>query len=111
MEYRLSQAHRFPLGDPNPSILQSHNALVQAGILEDGTRRMVRGTQCIAKDGHVYLSLGERTKVDLPHAHGIPHEKEPHYPESNYRADFAVGDVFIEFFGLAGNLELAPIGE
>lgn len=78
-------------------------ALIEAGILEDGTRRTARGTQCIAKDGHVCLSLGEKTIDDLLHAHGILHEKEPHYPESNYRADFAVGDVFIEFFGLTGN--------
>jgi len=66
---------------------------------------MVRGTQCLAKDGHVCLSLGEKTIDDLLHAHGISHDKEPRYPGSNYRADFLVGDVYIEFFGLTGNAE------
>ena len=45
---------------------------------------------CIAKgvdiegiDDHLHAAL---------HAAGLPHTKEPHYPEGNYRADFAVGD-------------------
>lgn len=78
-------------------------ALIEAGILEDGTRRTGRGTQCLAKDGHVCLSLGEKTIDDLLFRMGIAHEKEPHYPEGNYRADFQVGDTLIEYFGLKGN--------
>lgn len=78
-------------------------ALIEAGILEDGTRRTARGTQCIAKDGHVCLSLGEKTVDDLLYAHGVVHEKEPRYPEGNYRADFGVGGILIEYFGLKGN--------
>jgi hypothetical protein len=78
-------------------------ALIEAGILEDGTRRTSRGTQCLAKDGHVCLSLGEKTIDDFLHACGIPHEKEPRYPEGNFRADFAVDDVLIEYFGLKGD--------
>lgn len=80
-------------------------ALIEAEILEDGTRRMNRGTQCLAKDGHVCNSLGEKTIDDLLSALGIPHEKEPKYPEENYRADFKVNNVFIEYFGLTGNPE------
>jgi len=79
------------------------NALIQAGVLEDGTRRTSRGIQTIAQDGHVCLSLGEKTIDDWLFAHGIPHEKEPRYPVGNYRADWQVGDVFIEYFGLIGN--------
>ncbi len=78
---------------------------MEAGVLEDGTRRTTRGTHCLAKDGHLCLSLGEKTIDDLLHAHGVAHEKEPSYPEGNYRADFAVGDVFIEYFGLAGQAD------
>ena len=78
-------------------------ALIEAGILEDGTRRTGRGTQCLAKDGHVCLSLGEKTIDDFLYARGIPHEKEPHYPEGNLRADFLVNGVFIEYFGLKGD--------
>ena len=79
------------------------NALVEAEVLEDGTRRTSRGTQCLAKDGHVCLSLGEKTIDDLLYSRGIAHEKEPPYPERNFRADFLVGDVFIEYFGLKGD--------
>ncbi len=81
------------------------NALIQAGVLEDGTRKTSRGIQCVAKDGHVCLSLGEKTIDDFLHIHAVAHEKEPRYPEGNYRADFNVGRVFIEYLGLAGNSE------
>lgn len=81
------------------------NALIQAGVLEDGTRKTSRGIQSIAKDGHVCLSLGERTIDDYLHLRGIHHEKEPRYPEGNFRGDFKVGATFIEYFGLSGNLD------
>ena len=81
------------------------NALIRAGILEDGTRKTSRGIQSIAKDGHVCLSLGEKTIDDYLYARRVRHEKEPRYPESNYRGDFDVGGTFIEYFGLAGNAE------
>jgi hypothetical protein len=81
------------------------NALIHAGILEDGTRKTSRGIQSIAKDGHICLSLGEKTIDEYLHTHGIHHEKEPRYPEGNYRGDFKVGTAFIEYFGLAGNPE------
>ncbi len=79
------------------------NALIQAGILEDGTRRTSRGIQSIAKDGHVCLSLGEKTIDDFLHQHGVHHEKEPKYPEGNFRGDFKVNGIIIEYFGLVGN--------
>jgi len=78
-------------------------ALVEAELLEDGTRRTSRGTQCLAKDGHVCLSLGEKTIDDFLYGRGISHEKEPPYPEGNFRGDFLVDGVFIEYFGLKGN--------
>ena len=78
-------------------------ALIESGVLEDGTRKTSRGTMCLAKDGHTCLSLAEKTLDDFLFNHGIPHTREPHYPGSNYRADFDVKGVFIEHFGLAGN--------
>lgn len=33
----------------------------------------------------------------------MEHDKEPPYPDSNYRGDFRVGNSVIEFFGLAGD--------
>lgn len=80
-------------------------ALIEAGVLENDTRKTARGTHTIAKDGHVCLSIGEKTIDDFLYANNIKHDKEPHYPEGNYRADFIVGSIFIEYFGLKGNLE------
>lgn len=81
------------------------NALIQANVLEDGTRKTARGIQTLARDGHVCLSLGEKTIDDYLYSNGIIHSKEPRYPEGNYRADFLVANIFIEYFGLAGNKE------
>ena len=80
-------------------------ALVAAGILEDGTRKMQRGTQCIAHDGHVCLSLAEKTIDDLLTNLGVPHEKEVKYPEGAFRCDFFANGVYIEYFGLTGDRE------
>jgi tetratricopeptide (TPR) repeat protein len=78
-------------------------ALIEAEVLDDDARRLSRGTQCLAKDGHICFSLGEKTIDDTLYSLGIPHEKEVTYPEGGYRADFAVRNVFIEYFGLTGN--------
>ena len=80
-------------------------ALIEAELLEDGTRKTSRGIQCLARDGHVCFSLGEKTIDDYLYSSGIPHEKEPPYPEGNFRADFSVNGIFIEYFGLKGNPE------
>lgn len=109
----LSRGNRVSLlrllqNKPTAKCVKSHfgswlNALIKAGVLEDGTRKTSRGIQTIAIDGHVCLSLGEKTIDDFMHKRGIRHVKEPGYPEGGYRADFKVGDVLIEYFGLAGN--------
>jgi len=80
-------------------------ALLEAGVLEDDARRMIRGTQCLAKDGHICFSLGEKTIDDALYALGIPHEKEVPYPEGSFRADFAAKGAFIEYFGLTGDVD------
>lgn len=79
------------------------HALVESGILEKGARKTSRGTMCLAKDGHMCLSLAEKTLDDFLFNHGVTHTREPHYPNSNYRADFEVKGVYIEYFGLVGN--------
>jgi hypothetical protein len=78
-------------------------ALIAAGVIEDGSQQMSRGIRSVALDGHVCLSLGERTICDLLYVAGIEHEKEPRYPGSAMRADFLVGRHFVEFLGLAGD--------
>jgi hypothetical protein len=78
-------------------------ALIASGVLEDDARRTTRGIQCLANDGHVCLSLGEKTIDDFLFSLNIAHEKEPKYPVGNYRGDFKVGNIFIEYFGLSGD--------
>jgi len=81
------------------------HALIDAGVLMDGTRETPRGTHTLAIDGHVCLSLGEKTIDDYLFRKNIPHKREIHYPTTRYRTDFVVENVFIEYFGLAGNQE------
>ncbi|MCE5291151.1 MAG: hypothetical protein LLG14_18215, partial [Nocardiaceae bacterium] len=76
--------------------------LIKSGVLPEGTQRMTRGTRCIAKDGHVCHSLPEKAICDFFTDEGIEHAREPRYPGSNLRADFLVGDIFIEYLGLTG---------
>jgi hypothetical protein len=78
-------------------------ALIAASVLESGVRETSRGIRCLAKDGHECLSLGEKTIDDFLSGHGLLHDREPHYPEGNYRADFSVGATFVEYFGLSGD--------
>ncbi|WP_029291402.1 hypothetical protein [Cellulomonas sp. HZM] len=77
-------------------------ALVASGLISDGAQRMVVGTRVLANDGHMCTSLGEKTIDDWLHGLGVEHSREPVYPGSQKRADFRIGDMFIEYFGLAG---------
>lgn len=79
-------------------------ALDAAGVIEGGIRKTSRGYACLAKDGHECFSLGEKIIDDYFYTHDIPHEKEPSYPgERKFRADWKVGQYFIEFWGLEGD--------
>ena len=78
------------------------HALVSAGVLTDDTWRMSLGVRTIASDGHLCHSIGERTIDDWLHDRSVTHTREPGYPGSSLRADFKVGDVLVEHFGLAG---------
>jgi hypothetical protein len=80
-------------------------ALQQSGLIGDYSLTTTRGIHTYANDGHLCLSLGERTIDDFLFEHGIKHEKESSYPNSNFRADFKVGQIFIEYFGLVGDPE------
>ena len=54
------------------------------------------------KDGHYVKSKMEKAVDDFLSTHGIPHEVYPTIPHSHYTADFKVGDVYIEVWGLKG---------
>jgi hypothetical protein len=78
-------------------------ALNKADVLDDGMWHTgFGGKRCIAADGHECLSLGEKTIDDFLYDNGFEHGKEPEYPEGDYRGDFLVGDIIIEYFGMAG---------
>jgi hypothetical protein len=79
--------------------------LIEANILEDGAIQRSRGVQCLARDGHVCFSLGEKTVDDFLYQHNISHDKEQRYPEGNFRADFSINGIIVEYFGLKGNTE------
>jgi hypothetical protein len=79
--------------------------LIESGVLAGEVRRTSRGTQCLAKDGHFCLSLGEKIIDDILHELGISHIKEAKYPGTNLRSDFLVESTYIEYFGLTGNPE------
>jgi len=93
---------------PSPACVQREcgswlQALIDSEVLSDGTRRTSRGTQCVANDGHVCLSLAEKTIDDYLHERGMTHTREVSYPDSPFRTDFVVNGVFIEYFGLSGD--------
>lgn len=77
-------------------------ALVRADVLDGGAQQMARGVRCLANDGHVCYSIGEKTIDDLLFASGIEHSREPRYPVGKMRADFLIGTTFVEYLGLAG---------
>lgn len=60
----------------------------------------------IAKDGHECDSLAEMIIDDWMFARKIAHKRRVYYPGNNrLTADFMIGNVWIEFFGLFGNHE------
>jgi predicted GNAT family acetyltransferase len=77
--------------------------LVSAGfqIRKDGWKG---GKRYVCQDGHEARSVYEMRVDDWLHAHGIAHSLEPHYPwDRRYKADFLVGDTYIEVWGVSDN--------
>jgi len=58
----------------------------------------------LANDGHQCDSLAEKIIDDWLYARRIPHEIHVPYQRNNMTADFRVNGIFIEFFGLRGEL-------
>jgi len=87
-------------------------ALIQAGILDDGTQRLFFGTRCLANDGHECASIAEKTIDDWLTNRNIIHQKEPLYPydqelnpAKKLRADWLVEITLIEYAGLMSRQE------
>jgi hypothetical protein len=58
------------------------------------------GTYCFAEDGHKLHSLEEKEIDDFLYENNITHEVEPKIPFSKKKADWKIGDLFVEYFGL-----------
>jgi hypothetical protein len=87
-------------------------ALVAAGVLDEEARPTGRGTQCLAVDGHMSLSEAEKAIDDWLTGQQITHVKEPAYPvhvlynpNGKRRADWRVGEFYVELFGLLGEAD------
>lgn len=85
------------------------NVLRAAGIVGPEGWRPGRGTVCMATDGHYCRSLAEKAICDWLYARGVSHVTEPRWPQhpelnpsGKLRADWAIGDVYIEFAGMMG---------
>lgn len=77
--------------------LKYHGILVRP----DGIKNRER-IKCT--DGHLVRSYYERAFDNLLHKNGIDHEYDPRLPFNHrYMADFKVGDVYVEIWGLMGN--------
>lgn len=83
-----------------------NNAIKAAGY-EPNERWFVPRNLC-AKDGHLCNSISEIIIDDWLFKNKICHNREYLYPEGRYRCDFILGDIFIEFFGLADTPIMAP---
>lgn len=84
-------------------------ALVDSKVLPDGLLETGRGIRCIAKSGNECNSLDEMFIDNWLFEKNIISIKEPFYPKHKLynksgrrRADWKVGDYFIEYFGLKG---------
>lgn len=84
-------------------------ALVYSNVLSNGLMESSRGIRCIAKSGNECNSLDEMFVDNWFFENKIISIKEPIYPKhpiynksGKRRADWKVGDYFIEYFGLNG---------
>lgn len=58
----------------------------------------------IARDGHKCDSLAEKIIDDWLSSRKVLHKKGVRYPQTKFTADFKVGNTYVEFFGLRGQL-------
>ena len=87
-------------------------ALLTLKVLPGEVFLTARGYRCVAKDGAQCRSLDEKQIDDLLLTLGRKHEHEPRYPydaelnpHERKRADWKVGKVYIEYFGMMSDEE------
>lgn len=80
-----------------------NKAIIAAGFNPNPVRF---ANHFVAKDGHPCDSLSEKIVDDWLSTHKIPHEVKVKYPWNNgMSADFKIGEYYVEFFGLVGQLK------
>jgi hypothetical protein len=91
-----------------------NDLLVKAGIIDDKPRTGRGGIISQSSCQHLCLSIGERRICDELFRQGIEHDKEPLYPtdtelnpNGKLRADWKVGETFIELAGIMSDTSYA----
>ncbi len=88
-------------GYPNPDNYQRHFGTWNKAIVEAGFKPNNQlGYVSAAKDGHICYSYAELTIDNYLFENGIKHIKEPRYPNSTRKADWLIGNTYIEYFGI-----------
>ncbi len=95
-EFNSNRVYRKHFGTWN-------NAIKEAGF---ETNRVLFAKKFIARDGHTCDSFTEKVIDDYLSSQNIFHLRDISYPgHKKYRTDFKIGEVFVEFFGLAKEMK------
>lgn len=91
----ISEAGRKHFGSWNDTILA-------AGLKPHRSHghRMYKRMNAKASDGHLCDSISEAIIDNWLTKRGIVHLKGTRYPDTNFRADWVIGNTFVEYFGL-----------
>jgi hypothetical protein len=89
-------------------------ALIKANLVPESTINSKYGIMCISKDGHFCRSMAEQRIDNWLFKNNIIHEMEPYYPKheefnksGRMRADWKIGNMFVEYFGLPDDKKYA----
>lgn len=106
----VAKENRIPLkielGNMYPKAYRAfgtwNNAISAAGF---DTNPVLFAKKHIAKDGHKCDSFAEMIIDDWLYIKGIPHQVHMPYPlQKRFKSDFLIGNIYIEFFGLEGQV-------
>lgn len=82
-----------------------NNAIVAAGFTPNRSddHRMYKRAKAKALDGHICDSISEVIVDNWLTKNNVIHQKGARYANTNFRADWLVGDTFVEYFGLTND--------
>lgn len=91
-EFNMYEEYRQRFGSWN-------NAIKLAGFEPN---RVIFSKKFVANDGHICDSFAEKIIDDWLDKNDIKHERNVPYANSKMTADFAIGNIRVEYFGLQG---------